>query len=217
MSQVGYKFSKHYLKILRDHYSGLNLTAIKDLETFHMEQFQDSVAPLTESGRFRDSLEEKRLLIDVGFGGGFPLLPLAALYPEGVFVGFEAKAKKVEAVREIAKKMGLSNVFLHHYRIEEIEIDLPCLMTFKAVASIGSGLQWPYLARRCELYFYKGPKLREKEGEWWREKRGEEEWGLIEDISFKVGPLSRRLVGFENLNVPCGTTRKNLVKLSSLL
>ena len=206
-------FSKHYLKILKDQYSELNLTRIKDLEMFHVKQFQDSVGPLEQGQRFKKSLNQKKLLVDVGFGGGFPILPLAQRSPKKKFIGFESKGKKVKAVRDIAQQLGLGNVFLHHHRIEEVEMDVPCLITFKAVGSIKTCLDWLYLTERCEVYFYKGPQLEEREGK----ELGDQNWKVIEDLSFSLEGLSRRLVAFENCHVPHGTMRKNLVKLSSLL
>ena len=206
-------FSKLYLKILKEQYSGLNLTGIEDLEMFHVKQFRDSIAPLEEVQRFQHSLREKKLLVDVGFGGGLPILPLAYTSPREKFIGFESKEKKVKAVRDIAQQLGLGNVFLHCHRIEEIEIDVPCVITFKAVGSIQTCLNWLCLTQTCEVYFYKGPHLEKKEGK----ELGDRNWKVIEDRSFSLEGLSRRLIAFENRHVPRGTMRKNLVKLSSLL
>ena len=209
----GLAFSKFYLKILESEYSGLNLCRIKDLEMFHVKQFKDSVAPLEQGQRFKNSLRQKKLLVDVGFGGGFPILPLAYTSPGEKFIGFEGKEKKVKAVQDIAQQLRLTNVSLYHYRIEEIEIDLPCLVTFKAVGNIKTCLNRLHLAKKCEVYFYKGPRLEEKEGD----EQGDQNWKMIEDLAFAIEGMSRRLIVFENRHVPHGTTRKNLVKLSSLL
>ena len=214
MSQADYKFCESYLKILQGQFSGLNLTRSQNAALFHVEQFQDSIAPLEHSKRFRASLEEKKLLLDVGFGGGIPILPLAYRCPWAAFTGLEARGKKVRAVGEIAQQLGLKNTSFYHYRIEEIEVDLPCLITFKAVGGIEECLSKLCLSALCKIYFYKGPKLQEKEGPSWAQGSN---WRAIEDIFFKIGDLSRRILAFENTNVPHGTTGKNLVKLSSLL
>ncbi|MCY4643640.1 MAG: class I SAM-dependent methyltransferase [Bacteriovoracales bacterium] len=218
-------FSGPYLKIAQERYKGLNLTGIKDAEAFHVEQFLDSVAPLEKSAGFCRSLEEKKLLVDVGFGGGFPLLPLAFTRPGETFVGFEGTGKKVRAVRDIASRMGIKNVSVFHHRIENILIDLPCLITFKALGSIEDCLGLLHPTKRCRAYFYKGPRLEEKEGAMGETVGG---WQRVEDVSYDVGGRARRLLGFEREGVPCGTPlktrgsegkgleRKNLVKLSSL-
>ena len=214
MSQADFKFCQSYLGILKDRFSGLNLTRIQDLNLFHVEQFQDSLAPLEKSRDFQKSLDEKKLLLDVGFGGGFPILPLAFRCPSLTFMGFERKGKKVKAVKEIAGELGLSKVFLFHLPIEEVEIDVPCLITFKGVGSIRDCLRNVFFSHSaCEVFFYKGPRLEEKEGGVFQ---GNSHWKPHVDLSFDLEHTSRRLLSFKSRNVPHGTSRKNLVKLSSL-
>ena len=214
MSQADFDFSRNYLKILEQQFSGLNLTRIQDLQMFHVEQFQDSLSPLEKCPGFKGFLKKEKLLVDVGFGGGFPLLPLAFRCPFVTFIGFERKEKKVLAVRTIAKKLGLSNVLLFHGSIEDISLDLPCVVTFKGVGPIKNCLDRVFpLESSCRVLFYKGPLLEEKEGGSFKECFS---WELLEDVSFSLGHTSRRLLFFQNSHVPRGTKPKNLVKLSSL-
>ena len=117
MSLPSCEFSRKYLSILNTQYRGLNLTRITEPELFHIEQFADSVAPL-QRPQFKRTLREKNLLLDVGFGGGFPLLPLAYCCPWMPCVGFEGKLKKWHAVQGIARELGLTNVTLFPHRIE---------------------------------------------------------------------------------------------------
>ena len=214
MYQADYKFSQHYLDILKDHFEGLNLTRIQKLELFHVEQFQDSIAPLERCKEFKKALEGTNLLIDIGFGGGFPILPLAYRCPEKIFVGFEGRGKKVAAVKKIAARLNLKNTSFFHRRIEEVEVDRPCVMTFRAVGKIQDCLRSLFLSAPCRICLYKGPNLEKKERGWWWEKK---DWRLLEDTSFSVGHVSRRCIILENIHVPHGTFGKNLVKLSSFL
>lgn len=62
-------------------------------------------------------------VLDLGTGGGFPLLPLAILFPEISFTGLDATKKKAEAVRRIVNKIGLTNVDLLIGRAEELGHD----------------------------------------------------------------------------------------------
>ncbi len=61
--------------------------------------------------------------LDVGTGGGFPLLPLALCLPDWDLVGLDATAKKVAAVRRIAAAAGLGNVSLVTGRAEALGED----------------------------------------------------------------------------------------------
>ena len=65
------EFSHKYLRFLKDELSGLNLTRILDEEEFYQKQVLDSVLPIQSTDIVRDRLKKTKLLVDVGFGGGF--------------------------------------------------------------------------------------------------------------------------------------------------
>jgi hypothetical protein len=90
-------FSIRYLNVLKTQLSGLNLTNILDPDEFYQKQILDSILPYQESELFKKSVKETGVVVDVGFGGGFPILPLAKLLPEVKFVGVESRRKKAEA------------------------------------------------------------------------------------------------------------------------
>ena len=48
-------------------------------------------------------------IVDVGTGGGFPLVPLAILFPDSVFHGIDGIGKKIMAVRGVIEGIGLTN------------------------------------------------------------------------------------------------------------
>lgn len=62
-------------------------------------------------------------LLDLGTGGGFPLLPLATTLPEHHFIGIDATRKKVEAVQRIVDALGLTNVHAYWGRAEALRKD----------------------------------------------------------------------------------------------
>ena len=78
--------------------------------------------PETESKVFKNCLEKTKLMVDVGFGGGFPILPLAFNNPDKKFIGFEARAKKAQVVQKIAAALGLTNAKLMHQRLETVDL-----------------------------------------------------------------------------------------------
>lgn len=49
-------------------------------------------------------------VIDVGTGGGFPGIPLAIFFPEAQFVLNDSTGKKIRAVSNICRSIGLKNV-----------------------------------------------------------------------------------------------------------
>ena len=60
-------------------------------------------------------------VVDIGTGGGFPMLPLAIFWPEVQFVGADATAKKLKVIEAIAAEIGLANLTTVHTRVEQFE------------------------------------------------------------------------------------------------
>ena len=208
-------FSLKYLNILKTKLAGLNLTNILDQDEFYHKQILDSILPYQESKAFQEDVSRTKVVVDVGFGGGFPILPLAKLLPDVKFVGVESRRKKAEAVTLIASELGLTNVKLVHSRLEDFYFDIPSTITFKAVGTIGDYLPIIHSKTPVKVFFYKGPNFLELEGP--MVKKIEKSWKLLENQEIKVpGTQQRFLVSFEGQNVPRGTV-KTLVKLSDFL
>lgn len=211
------ELSEKYLNLLVTKYAGLNLTRILDKDEFYWKQIEDSLIPLENSEVFKKSIYRTGLCIDVGFGGGFPLIPMANNFADIKMVGLEARNKKALAVQDIAYELGLENVKTHHCRLEDLEIDRPAIFTLKAVGKIDEflGKINPYVDD-IEVFFFKGPNYDELENV----QNVLNRWEIIEDKTFEIKHTEgRRFVGFRlKNNVPRGTkSKKNLVKLSELI
>ena len=57
-------------------------------------------------------------VVDWGTGGGLPLIPMAVCFPDVEFVGVDAVGKKIECVKVMIRRLGLSNVEVCHGRAE---------------------------------------------------------------------------------------------------
>ena len=208
-------FSNKYLHFLTGPLAGINLTRITDEDEFYHKQILDSLVALDDDLQFNSLLEKTKLLVDVGFGGGFPILPLAHKVPRGTFLGFEARKKKASAVEQVRDYMGLNNVKLFHQRLEQVLFDRECIITFKAVGKISDMLAMIKSTAQLYVYFYKGPNWKELED------LGPigPDWELFDvkdfDLKYTDG---RTILGFRNKNVPHGTINdKKLVKLSKFI
>ena len=208
------EFSNEYLNLLKGEYSGINLTRITTEEDFYNKQIIDSILPIEKSKYFKDELEAKKILVDVGFGGGFPILPLAKLFPQFKFYGFDARAKKAEVVSKIALSLNLKNIKLNHARLEDIFFDKPVVITFKAVGKVSEFLPKIKTNSNISVVFYKGPNFYELE----EIDSVEKDWELVEEISYgATGTDGRMLLCFKNKNVLRGTINPKLIKFSQLL
>lgn len=209
------KFSNTYLSILKNELSGLNLTRILDEEEFFQKQIIDSVQFLSQNSQFLEFLNNQSMIFDLGFGGGFPILPLAYLFPDNQFIGIESRLKKVEAVSFISKKLNIKNIRLIHSRFEDIYFDLDGTIVSKAVSTVEK--MTDMLEDSCRInqliYFYKTEHYNRKESQ-----NNHKNWKEIERLSYTISDnMNRIFIGFKKISVPRGTKSKNKIKLSSLI
>ncbi len=92
-----------------------NLTALKEDRDIALLHLVDCLN-LTEKVDFRG-----KRVIDVGCGGGFPTLVIAAAVPSAQVCGMDSTAKKLGFVAETAAIAGMNNVSVKHARAEELD------------------------------------------------------------------------------------------------
>lgn len=104
------------MRVFLEENTKLNLSALRTEDACWYGNILDSIA-------FLDLIEKNiipkpKSILDVGTGGGFPLLPLAVAMPDIKLAGIDATAKKVEAVKRIANAANITNVELIADRTE---------------------------------------------------------------------------------------------------
>lgn len=207
-------FAKKYHALLTGKFKGLNLTRILDFDEFYSKQILDSLLPVEQCVSFKEDIEKSELFIDVGFGGGFPLLVLAKLFPNKQFLGIEARGKKADAVQAIADELGLDNVKAIHHRLEDLLIDKDAIVSFKAVGPLDRCLGWLKTNKNIKAYFYKGPSVKTDE---YPKLKNFPEWKMFCEDEIEVpGTNKRYLIGLMLENVP-RRTNLNLVKVSDIV
>jgi 16S rRNA (guanine527-N7)-methyltransferase len=80
-------------------------------------------------------------VLDVGTGGGFPGIPLAIAYPEVNFVLCDSIGKKMKVVRAVVQALGLTNVTVHHGRVEDIQGQFDFVVS-RAVTRMNRLIPW---------------------------------------------------------------------------
>lgn len=154
---------KLYADYLAEKNKSLNLTAVEP-EAYFDQLFLDSLLAV-KTGLFHSGMK----VIDIGSGAGFPALPLKIYYPEVKFWLVEARAKKVEFLRQVVALLGLKGVTVINERAENLahqpdyreKFDLA---TARAVAPLPVLLEYclPFVRLNGFLLAYKGPKVEEE-------------------------------------------------------
>lgn len=114
-----------------------NLSALRDPEAAWVGHIIDSIALLDILPFLKEKLGTQNVvkLLDIGTGGGFPLLPLAISLPETQFLGLDATGKKIKAIERMKDKLGLTNIKLIAGRAEDVAHEEPLRETFDIVTS----------------------------------------------------------------------------------
>lgn len=215
-------FCSKYLEQINGPFAGINLTRINSEEEFYYKQYLDSIKPFEELDVLKKIYKNTNIHVDIGFGGGFPLLPLASLNPSKTYIGFEARGKKSKVVNQIAEAIGLDNVKTYHQRFEHVYFDRDVVITFKAVSTIDNLIPKIITDKNVYIVFYKGPNFYELEDL----DNLSSEWEILEETLMDVPNTEGRMViVLKNKSVLRGTeikqlkkkTNKNLVSLSQFL
>lgn len=143
----------HY-KILLEKWNKVhNLTGAKS--NGQIDEFiLDAITPLT-------FLPPIHTAMDIGTGAGFPGMILAMGMPQTYFTLVEPLAKRASFLQFVKADLGLENVEVQAYRVEQLEPKSYDLITSRAVTDTKMLLQLskPFCSEGTLLLFYKGEKV----------------------------------------------------------
>jgi 16S rRNA (guanine527-N7)-methyltransferase len=142
----------------------INVISRKDMDAFYIHHVLHSLA-IAKVIQFR---KETRIL-DVGTGGGFPVVPLAIFFPEAQFTAVDSIGKKIKVVQAVAETLELKNLKAHHKRAEEVGQTFDFIVS-RAVTRMNRFLPWVDKRLRKESFndlsngflFLKGGDLEEE-------------------------------------------------------
>lgn len=149
--------------------SRVNLISRKDIDNLYLHHVLHSLA-IAQVVQF----DGAHNVLDIGTGGGFPGIPLAVLFPETQFVLADSIAKKIRAVYEISRYLGLENIDTYTGRAEAIPAKFDFAVC-RAVAALDTIARW-----------MKG-----------KIKRGQLNRVTNGVLALKGGDLSRELIGLK--------------------
>jgi 16S rRNA (guanine527-N7)-methyltransferase len=107
-----------YKDLLKEYGKVMNLTSLTEEKDILYKHFIDSLtaARYFSKGRLK--------AIDIGTGAGFPLMPIKIVYDEIEVTLVDSAGKKIDFLRELIKKLHISNAECVHARAEELARDI---------------------------------------------------------------------------------------------
>lgn len=148
----------HYLAELKEWNKKINLTSITDDRDIIIRHFLDSLTLVS-------FLTDKKTILDIGSGAGFPGIPLKIALPDLKVMLMDSVNKKVIFMRHIIRTLGLKDIEAIQGRAEDTGIIKKFessfdVVTSRAFADLGTfvDIAAPYAKRAGILLAVKGPK-----------------------------------------------------------
>ena len=104
-----------YFNLIKTWQKKFNLISKNSFKSIWERHFLDSYQILNLLG-------EKRKILDIGSGAGFPAI-VCAICSNNNFDLVESNKKKYDFLIEVKRVIGLKNVIIHHSRVEDLKID----------------------------------------------------------------------------------------------
>lgn len=164
MEKIVYAFLEENTKV--------NLSSIRDKDGVWKKHILDSIS---SREMLQEILKESESVLDFGTGGGFPLLPLAVLFPQNTFYGLDSVGKKTRAIESIAQNCNISNVQTLAGRGEAFAHDKQYREQFQ-IALSRAAAPWnvlleillPFVQVGGYLISYRGPESEETDADFAR-------------------------------------------------
>jgi 16S rRNA (guanine527-N7)-methyltransferase len=125
-----------YAGLLKETNSRVNLVSRKDEDDI---AYRHVVFCLSITKFFTPAAGAR--IVDVGTGGGLPGIVMAIAWPDAEIFMFDGVGRKVEAVSEMIKKLGLKNAVARKARVEETKEDFD-YATGRAVIALPKFLEF---------------------------------------------------------------------------
>lgn len=114
----------------------INVISRKDIDELYTRHVLHSLG-IAKIQPFKEGAQ----IMDVGTGGGFPLIPLAIAFPQVDFYGIDVIAKKIRVVSEVISALGLKNVYAEQKRAQLVTKKLDFIVS-RAVTNMPDFVSW---------------------------------------------------------------------------
>ena len=162
VKKESYKKFYYYMINVLDWNTKINVTAVRDEESFIIKHFIDSLM-------INKYIEGKLKVIDIGTGAGFPGVPIK-LYNEDLQITLiDSINKKLNVIRDSIIGLDLNNIDVIHSRAEDLAVkaeyrEMFDVSTTRAVSNLSTILEYmmPFIKVGGRAVCMKGPNYQEE-------------------------------------------------------
>ncbi len=139
-----------YVDLLLEENQKINLISRKLTKNdIYIKHILDSVYP----AKYYDFSD--KFILDFGTGGGLPGIPIKILFPSSKIYFLDSVGKKIDAIKRIADKLNLDDVFFIKERLENLKTD----KMFDIILSRSVKMEKKYLKKLISLLKIEGKIL----------------------------------------------------------
>jgi len=153
-----------FVEYLTAYNSHTNLVSSNDISLIYDKHIIDSLA----FGKYLANAQDYKI-IDIGSGGGFPVLPMAIVLDKCEITAVDSTKKKTDFIKQCAEFIGLKNLTVLNVRAEQLAHSPDFrenydIATARAVGNLSqiSELCLPFLIKDGLFIAYKSAKVQEE-------------------------------------------------------
>ena len=184
-----------YMRFLLEWNNKINLTAITDEKEIILKHFIDSIS-------VNKYIENKKLIMDIGTGAGFPGIPLKILNKDTKFVLIDSLNKRINFLEEVKNKLDINELDLIHSRVEDLAQkseyrEKADVAVSRAVAGLRVLVEYmlPFVRKDGYCICMKGPNISEE----------------LKDAEKAINILGGKIETIENMILPENLERNIIV------
>ena len=156
---------ENFMLLFKEYSGKINLVSRHDLEYLFEKHIYDSLAFNLFYLKYFTCGEKHMKLLDIGSGGGFPAVPLAAVYNNIDITAADSINKKINFIKTARNLFNLKNLYPLCARAEELPFGADFdICTCRAVAKLNIILEYtiPYMKQGAFFAAYKSIKADEE-------------------------------------------------------
>ncbi len=194
------EFFYKYTKLLLEWNEKINLTAITDINDIILKHYVDSLT-------INKYIKDKKNIIDIGTGAGFPGIPLKILNPNNDFILVDSLNKRINFLEKVKEELKLENIKLIHSRVEDLarnkeyreNIDIS---VSRAVANLSTLLEYmlPFVKLNGICICMKGPNINEE----------------VEKAHKAIQELGGEITKIKKINLPNTNIERNILIIKKI-